>query len=287
MQRKGLYPPPAGASDLPGLEVAGEIVAVGDGVRDWQGRRSRLCAGGRRRLRHVCVAPAPQCLPIPRGMDLGDRGRDSRNVLHRVDERLRSRPAAGWRDARCFTAAPAASAPRRSSWRRPRGARVFATAGSDEKCRACESLGADAGDQLPARGFRRAIRDLTDGRGVDLVLDIVGGSYVGAEPLGAGDGRPPRADRTDGRRRDRDDRFAPRPRPTADDDRFDAAAAQRRGERARSRRRSRREVWPLLENGVVEPVIHATFPLRDAAEAHRMMETSDHVGKLVLTLTNR
>ena len=152
---------------------------IGAGVRDWRvgDRVCALVAGGG--YATLCVAPAPQCLPIPRGMDLVDARRRSRKRSSRCGRTCSS--AAGCRRARrrSFMAAPAASAPRRSSWPSARGARVFATAGSDEKCRACEAARRGARDQLPdARISSSAVRDLTGGRGVDLILDIVGGSYV-------------------------------------------------------------------------------------------------------------
>ena len=164
-----------------------------------------------------------------------------------------------------------------------RGARVFATAGSDEKCRACESLGAARAINYRRVDFVDAIRELTDGRGVDLVLDIVGGSYVARNLAAlAMDGRLVQIGLMEGEataaidfRRVLGRRLTLtgstlRPRSVAEKGAIAAAL--------------KREVWPLLDTGVVKPVIYATFPLRDAAEAHRVMETSEHVGKLVLTI---
>ncbi len=280
MQRKGLYPPPEGASDLPGLEVAGEIVAVGDDVRNWQvgDRVCALVAGGG--YATLCVAPAPQCLPIPRGMDLVTAAAIPEtfftvwtNVFERG--RLQAGESAlfhGGTSGIGTTAIQLASA---------RGARVYATAGSDEKCRACESLGAARAINYRREDFVDAIQDLTGSRGVDLVLDIVGGSYVARNlSVLAMDGRLVQIGLMGGDatasidfrrvlgRRLTITGSTLRPRSVAEKGAIAAAL--------------RREVWPLLEKGVVAPVIHALFPLRDAAEAHRIMETSDHVGKLVL-----
>ena len=280
MQRKGMYPPPHGASDLPGLEVAGEIVSLGDGVTEWQtgDRVCALVAGGG--YATLCVAPASQCLPVPRGMDYVTAAAIPEtfftvwtNVFDRG--RLQAGESAlfhGGSSGIGTTAIQIAAA---------RGVRVFATAGSDDKCRACESLGAARAINYRTRDFVDAIRELTGNNGVDLVLDIVGGSYVARNlSVLAVDGRLVQIGLMDG------EAIAPvdfrrilgrrltitgstlRPRSSVEKGAIAAAL--------------RREVWPLLEKGVVTPVIHATFPLRDAAEAHRVMERSEHVGKMVL-----
>jgi NADPH:quinone reductase len=280
MQRKGLYPPPDGASDLPGLEVAGEIVAIGDDVSDWQvgDRVCALVAGGG--YATLCVAPAPQCLPIPRGMDPVTAAAIPEtfftvwtNVFERG--RLQAGESAlfhGGTSGIGTTAIQLASA---------RGVRVYATAGSDDKCRVCESLGAARAINYRRVDFVEAVRELTEGRGVDLVLDIVGGSYVSRNlSVLAMDGRLVQIGLMSGEstaaidfrrvlgRRLTITGSTLRPRSVAEKGMIASALA--------------REVWPLLEKGVVAPVIHATFSLRDAAAAHRLMETSDHVGKLVL-----
>jgi NADPH:quinone reductase len=282
MQRKGLYPPPDDASDLPGLEVAGEIVARGDHVRDWQigDRVCALVAGGG--YATLCVAPAAQCLPIPRGLDLTTAAAIPETfftVWANVFERghLQAGETAlfhGGSSGIGTTAIQLASA---------RGARVFATAGSDEKCRACEALGATRAINYHRYDFVEAIRDLTAGHGVDLVLDIVGGSYVTRNlsvlatdgrlvQIGLMEGNPTASidfRRVLGRRLTITGSTL-RPRSVAEKGAIAAAL--------------RREVWPLLEKGVVKPVIYRTFPLREAAAAHRAMEASEHIGKIVLTI---
>lgn len=282
MQRKGLYPPPDGASDLPGLEVAGEIAALGHGVTDWR-PGDRVCAlvsgGGYATL---CPAPAAQCLPIPRGLDFVSAAAIPETfftVWTNVFERghLQAGESAlvhGGGSGIGTTAIQLAT---------QRGARVFATAGSDEKCRACEQLGATRAINYRAHDFVDAIRDLTGGRGVDLVLDIVGGSYVARNLAVLGvDGRLVQIGLMEGEaiaavdfrrvlgRRLTITGSTLRPRSVEEKGRIAAAL--------------RREVWPLLEAGAVRPVVDRTFPLAQAGEAHRVMENGDYVGKLVLTI---
>ena len=282
MQRKGLYPPPDGASDLPGLEVAGEIAALGHGATDWR-PGDRVCAllsgGGYATL---CLAPAAQCLPIPRGLDFVSAAAIPETfftVWTNVFERgnLQAGESAlvhGGGSGIGTTAIQLAT---------QRGARVFATAGSDEKCRACEQLGATRAINYRAYDFVDAIRDLTGGRGVDLVLDIVGGSYVARNLAVLGvDGRLVQIGLMEGEaiaavdfrrvlgRRLTITGSTLRPRSVEEKGRIAAAL--------------RREVWPLLEAGAVRPVIGRTFPLAQAGDAHRMMESGDYVGKLVLTI---
>ncbi len=281
MQRKGLYPPPDGASDLPGLEVAGEIVALGGGVTGWH-PGDQVCAlvsgGGYATL---CVAPAPQCLPLPRGLDVVRAAAIPETfftVWTNVFERghLQAGESAlvhGGASGIGTTAIQIAT---------QRGARVFATAGSDEKCRACEQLGAVRAINYRTDDFGDAIRDLTGGRGVDLVLDIVGGSYVARNLAVLGvDGRLVQIGLMEGEaiaavdfRRVLGRRLTitgSTLRPRSIDEKGRIAAALRR------------EVWPLLESGAVQPIVDRVFPLAQAAAAHRLMESGNYVGKIVLT----
>ena len=280
MQRRGMYPPPPGASDLPGLEVAGVVEMLGDGVTDWR-VGDRVCAlvsgGGYATL---CTAPAPQCLPVPAGMHLVTAAAIPEtfftvwtNVFDRG--RLRAGETAlfhGGSSGIGTTAIQLAAA---------RGARVLATAGSDEKCRACEQLGAERAINYRTEDFVDASKQATNGRGVDLILDIVGGDYI-ARDLAAlavegrlvvigfmgGDTATIDFRRVLGRRLTITGSTL-RPRSVAEKGQIAAAL--------------RREVWPLLESGTVKPLIYRTFPLKDAAAAHRLMESSEHVGKIVLT----
>lgn len=281
MQRQGLYPPPPGASDIPGLEVAGEIVARGDDVSEWTvgDRVCALVAGGG--YAALCTAPAVQCLPIPHGMDAVTAAAIPETfftVWTNVFDRGRLRAG----ESALFHGGASGIGTTAIQLARARGARVFATAGSDEKCRACESLGATRAINYRTHDFVDVVREVTDGAGVDLVLDIIGGSYVMRNlSVLATDGRLVQIGLMEAATALVDFRrilgrrltitgSALRPRSVAEKGQIAAAL--------------HRDVWPLLDAGVVRPVVYRTFPLRDAAEAHRVMERSEHTGKLVLTV---
>jgi NADPH:quinone reductase len=279
LQRRGAYPPPPGASDLPGLEVSGTIEALGEGVTEWR-VGDRVCAllsgGGYATL---CVAPAVQCLPIPAAMDFVSAAAVPEtfftvwtNVFDRG--RLKSGEAAlfhGGSSGIGTTAIQLAVA---------RGARVFATAGSEEKCRACEQLGAERGINYKTEDFVASIKDLTGGRGVDLILDIVGGDYIARDLAAlAVEGRLVVIGFMGGDMATLDFRRILGRRLTITGSTLRPRSAAEKGEIAAA---LRKEVWPLFEKGVIRPVIYRTFPLDDAAAAHRLMESSEHVGKIVL-----
>jgi NADPH:quinone reductase len=281
MQRRGAYPPPPGASDIPGLEVAGTVAAVGDGVRDWT-PGDPVCAlvsgGG---YATMCVAPAPQCLPVPAALGL-TAAAALPETFFTVWSNVFDRGALRAGETALFHGGSSGIGTTAIQLAAVRGVRVFATAGSDEKCRACEELGAERAINYRTTDFVDAIRRLTDGRGVDLILDIVGGSYVARNlSLLAMDGRLVQIGFMDGEpaasvdfRRVLGRRLTitgSTLRPRSVDEKGQIAAALRR------------EIWPLLERGAVRPVVHRTFPLADAARAHRLMESSEHVGKIVLT----
>jgi putative PIG3 family NAD(P)H quinone oxidoreductase len=279
-QRLGRYPPPPGASDIPGLEVAGTIEQLGPDVHGWKigDAVCALVAGGG--YAEYCVAPAPQCLPVPRGLDVVSAAAIPETfftVWHNVFERGRLQPdesllVHGGASGIGTTAIQLA---------RARGSRVFATAGSDEKCAACERLGAERAINYRDADFAAAVRGLTGGRGVDVILDMVGGDYFprNIETL-AVEGRLVEIATLHGvkaelniqtimHRRLTITGSTLRARPVADKAAIAAAVRQ--------------HVWPLLESRAVKPIVHATFPLRDAADAHRVMESGAHIGKLVLT----
>ncbi len=282
-QRRGRYPPPPGASDIPGLEVSGVIEAVGPGAAGWR-VGDAVCAlvtgGG---YAEYCVAPAPQCLPVPRAMDVATAGAIPETfftVWTNVFQRGRLQPGEsilvhGGSSGIGTTAIQLATT---------KGSRVFATAGSAEKCAACERLGAERAINYRDADFVAVIRDLTGGRGVDVVLDMVGGDYFARniEAL-AVEGRLVEIATLHGvkaevniqtimGRRLTITGSTLRPRPIADKA---AIAAE-----------LRQHVWPLFESGAVKPIVHATFPLRHAAEAHRVMESGAHIGKLLLVTEN-
>jgi NADPH2:quinone reductase len=279
LQRLGHYPVPPGASDLPGLEVAGEIVD-GDLAGSALRKGDMVCAlvqgGG---YAEYCVAPVGQCLPIPKGLgplEAASLPETFFTVWSNVFDRAalaagETLLVQGGTSGIGVTAIQLAAA---------LGHRVFATAGSDDKCRACESLGAERGINYRDEDFVAVVKELTAGKGVDVVLDMVAGDYVAREiDCLADDGRialiallgGARASLDLGqvlRRRLSISGSTLRPRPVA----FKAAIA----------RKLLARVWPLLEQGKIKPVIFKTFPLEQAAQAHALMESSTHVGKIVL-----
>ena len=282
MQRRGAYPPPPGASDLPGLEVAGEIAFVGDGAGEWKvgDRVCALVAGGG--YATLCVAPAPQCLPVPANLDFVSAAAIPETfftVWTNVFDRGRLKAG---EDA-LFHGGSSGIGTTAIQLARARGSRVFVTAGSDEKCRACEKLGAAHAINYKTRDFVEAIHDLTHRRGVDVILDIIGGSYVGRNLSAlAVDGRLVQIGLQSGESTVSVDllRILSR-RSTLTGSTLRPRSVEEKGQIAAA---LRREVWPLLESGAVKPVIFRTFPLRDAAAAHRLMESSAHIGKIVLTV---
>ncbi|MFD2368211.1 NAD(P)H-quinone oxidoreductase [Pseudoduganella sp. GCM10020061] len=279
LQRLGKYPVPPGASDLPGLEVAGEIVG---GEVEGSGFQlgDKVCAlvqgGG---YAEYCTAPLAQCLPVPFGLTMVEAASLPETfftVWSNVFDRAQLAPGEsllvqGGTSGIGVTAIQMAAA---------LGHRVFATAGSDDKCRACEELGAERGINYKTEDFVAVVKELTDGRGVDVILDMVGGDYVPREiDCLADDGRLALIALLGGakaqldlgqvlRRRLTVSGSTLRPRPVA----FKAAIAQQLRER----------VWPLIDGGQIRPVVFRTFPLEQAAQAHALMESSTHIGKIVL-----
>ncbi len=280
LQRRGNYPPPPGASDIPGLEVAGTIASVGAGVDGWRVGDAvcALVSGGG--YATMCVAPAPQCLRVPATLDMVAAAAIPETfftVWTNVFDRGRLQAGAtalfhGGTSGIGTTAIQLATA---------RGAIVFATAGSDDKVRACEALGASHAINYRTQDFVEVIRGATGGKGVDLILDIMGGSYVNRNLAAlAVDGRLVQIGLMEGEKATIDLRrvlgrrltitgSTLRPRPVEEKGHIAAALA--------------REVWPLLETGRVKPIVYKSFPLAEAAAAHRLMESSEHIGKIVLT----
>ena len=278
-QRRGSYPPPAGASDLPGLEVAGAVVALGSGVTeprigDW------VCAlthgGG---YAQYCVAPATQCLQIPRSLSLIEAA-SLPETFFTVWSNLFGPSGLKPGETVLVHGGSSGIGVTAIQLARALGHQVFTTAGSAEKCAACAQWGAHA-INYRTEDFVEVVQHATAGRGVDVILDMVGGDYVARElGLLAMDGRLILLAFLGGaqatlslsdiiRRRLLITGSALRPRTIA----YKAAIA----------RGLRETVWPLIEQGAIRPVIHATFPLEDAAKAHTLMESSQHIGKIVLT----
>jgi putative PIG3 family NAD(P)H quinone oxidoreductase len=281
MQRQGKYPPPAGASDIPGLEVAGTIVSAGDDTGDFK-PGDQVCAlvsgGG---YAEYCVAPALQCLPIPRGLSLVEAAALPETVFTvwvNVFERGHLQPGEtllvhGGTSGIGTIAIQLAHA---------LGARVLATAGTDEKVTACERLGAERGINYRTEDFVEVVREVTGGRGADVVLDMVGGDYVNRNlQLAALDGRIVNIAFQQGFKTEVD--FTPlllkRLTLSASTLRPRSAAAK-----AAIAAALERSAWPLLAAGRIRPVIAAEFPLAQAPDAHRLMESSRHIGKILLRL---
>ena len=291
MQREGKYPPPKGASDLPGLEVAGRIVALGPADESGLPHSASghpwsvgdvvcaLVSGGGYATR--CVAPGVQCLPAPRGLSIVEAAAVPETfftVWTNVFDRGRLAPGEsllvhGGSSGIGTTAVQLAAA---------RGSPVFATAGTDDKCLAVEALGATRCINYRSADFVAAVKEITGGRGVDVVLDIVGGEYT-AKNLDclARDGRLVQIGLMGGA----DTSISLRPillkRLTLTGSTLRIRTPAEKGAIAAA---LEREVWPLLESGRVKPVISATYPLQRAAEAHRNLESRAVIGKIVLTI---
>jgi NADPH2:quinone reductase len=283
LQRKGHYPVPPGASDLPGLEVAGSIV---DGDREALAaaglklgdRVCALVAGGG--YAELCVAPIGQCLPVPAGLsdiEAASLPETFFTVWSNVFDRARLQPGEtlliqGGTSGIGVTAIQLAKA-----W----GATVVATAGSDEKCAACLSLGADHAINYRTQDFAAEVLRITDKRGVDVVLDMVAGGYLARE-LGcmAEDGRLVLIAVQGGVQAQVDAGVLMRKRLTVTGSTLRPRPIAFKAEIARS---LRRQAWPWLEAGRVKPVIYRQFPAEQAAQAHTLMESNEHIGKLVLT----
>jgi putative PIG3 family NAD(P)H quinone oxidoreductase len=280
-QRAGHYPPPPDASPIIGLEVAGKIVAVADDVTDWQ-VGDRVCAltpgGG---YAEFCTAPAAWCLPIPSGLSLEQAAGLPENVFtvwNNVFDRARLANGeillvhggssgiglTAIQLGKCF------------------GAQVIATAGSAEKAAFCRDLGADHAIDYRTQDFVAEVARITDGRGVDVVLDMVGGDYVQRNlACLAPEGRLAQIAFLQGSRVELDLRPLMLRRLSITGSTLRASPFARKAEIARSLREN---VWPLYERGEIRPVVHATFGLADAAKAHALMESSAHMGKIMLNV---
>lgn len=288
-QRKGNYPPPPGASDIPGLEIAGSIVAIGgnagsnadEGVTNWK-LGDRVCAlvtgGG---YAEYCAAPALQCLPIPKGLSAIEAA-SLPETYFTVYPNLFERGRLAGKDTLLIQGGSSGIGVAAIQMAKAMGHTVFVTAGSDEKCRACVALGADRGINYRTEDFVAVVKEATGGRGVDVILDMVAGEYVDRElKVLADDGRLVLIALLGGakstlgmgdilRRRLTITGSTLRPRPIE----FKGTVAAALRER----------IWPLLDSGKIKPVIYKTFALENAAGAHALMESSEHIGKIVLTV---
>lgn len=279
LQRMGLYPAPPGASEIPGLEVAGEVVAAGENVES-PSIGERVCAltAGGGYADYVAVT-AGHCLRLPRdysGIQAAALPETFFTVWHNVFQR------GGLRAGESFLVHGGTSGIGTTAIQLAHaiGARVFATAGSDEKCAACVDLGAELAINYRTDDFVEAVKSNTDGRGVDLILDMVGGDYIMRNFEAASfDGRIVQIAFLQGSNPDVDFTKLMLKRLTMTGSTLRARDKSFKTELARE---LEQQVWPRLDAGELAPVIHATFPLSQASAAHAMMEESKHIGKIVL-----
>jgi putative PIG3 family NAD(P)H quinone oxidoreductase len=279
-QRQGGYPPPAGASDIPGLEVAGTVVAVADDVASPRpgDRVAALLAGGG--YAEYASAPAGSCLPFPDGYD-AVRAAALPETFFTAWSNLFDRGGLGTGESLLVHGGTSGIGTVAIQLAKARGVTVFATAGSEEKCDVCRRLGADLAINYRAFDYVEVIREATARRGVDLVLDMVGGDYIERNyEVAAIEGRIVQI------------AFLKGPKATVNFNKLMLKRLVHTGSTLRVRdpafkaaiaRSLRAEVWPLLSAGKVAPVIDAIYPLAEAPTAHVRLE-SDHVGKIVLTV---
>jgi putative PIG3 family NAD(P)H quinone oxidoreductase len=280
MQRLGLYPPPPGAPDIPGLEVAGTVAALGpdaSGVQEGDAVCALVIGGG---YAEYCVAPTSLCLPVPEALttvqaaavpetfftvwtNVFDRGRLAGGESLLVHGGSSGIGTTAIQLAKAF------------------GATVYVTAGSEEKCQACLELGADAAINYRDEDFVERISELTKERGVDVILDMIGGDYLPRNLKSlAVEGRIVQIALQGGPRVEMNLLPIMLKRLTLTGSTLRPRTVAQKAMIAHS---LREKVWPLLESGKVRPIIHATFPLAQASDAHRMMESSQHIGKIVLS----
>lgn len=281
LQRTGNYPVPPGASDIPGLEVAGEIID-GDFAGSAFKKGDMVCAlvqgGG---YAEFCAAPIAQCLPVPKGLTALEAA-SLPETFFTVYSNLFERAKLSGDETLLVQGGTSGIGVTAIQMAHAFGHKVWATAGSDDKCRSCESLGAERGINYKTEDFVEVVKAATNGKGADVILDMVAGEYVGREiSCLADDGRIVIIALLGGvsgkvdfgqilRRRLTITGSTLRPRPVA----FKQMIADK----------LHQKVWPLIETGKIKPVIFKTFPLEQAEQAHALMETSTHVGKIMLTI---
>ena len=279
MQRKGLYPPPPGATDIPGLEVSGTVVSVGQNVSK-PPINSEVCAlvtcGG---YAEYCLAAASICLPVPEKISLVNAAGIPEtfftvwtNVFKRGQLKAgESLLVHGGSSGIGTTAIQLGKA---------FGATVYITAGTSDKCEFCNNLGADAAINYREQNFSEEINRLTEGKGVNVILDMVGGPYFPKNiRLLADEGRLVQIALMQGSKAEVDFRSLLLKRVTLTGSTLRPRSVE---EKTKIAHALQKNVWPLLESGAIRPIIHEIFPLKQASEAHRLMESSSHIGKILL-----
>jgi len=279
MQRLGLYPPPKGATDIPGLEIAGEVAALGAGARRWKlgDKVMALAVGGG--YAEYCPAHESHCLPVPRGLSMVEAAAIPETfftVWHNVFERGRLKAG----EALLVHGGSSGIGTAAIQLAKAFGARVVTTAGSEEKCEACRRLGADVAVNYKTEDFVAATKAATGGKGAEVVLDMIGGDYIERNyEAAAVEGRVVQI------------AFQGSPKATVDFRRIMLKRLTHTGSTLRARsiadkgaiaRAVEAQVVPLLAAGKVKPLIDSTFPLAEAAAAHARIEASAHIGKIVL-----
>jgi NADPH2:quinone reductase len=281
VQRQGRYPPPPGASDLPGMEVAGEIVELGpktSGLSIGDKVTALLPGGG---YAAYAVASAVLCLPVPEGMSMVEAAAIPETYLT-VWTNLFERAGCKAGDTVLIHGGTSGIGTTAIQLAHAFGAKVFATAGSAEKVRVCEQLGAVRGIDYKTEDFVEVIKQHTDGKGVDIILDMVAGPYVARNIDSAAlEGRIVVISLLGGTRAEINMTKIMMRRLTLTGSTLRSRTVAQKGAVAAA---VLQNVWPLLRAGRARPVIHATFPLAEASEAHRLMESSSHIGKIVLTV---
>jgi NADPH2:quinone reductase len=281
MQRLGLYPPPKGAPDIPGLEIAGTVAACGEGVTRWKpgDQAMALVVGGG--YAEYCVAVEGHALPIPPGLSVAEAAAIPETfftVWHNVFERGALKAGETLLVHGGSSGIGTAAIQLAKSF----GARVIVTAGTAEKCEACRKLGADVAINYKTEDFVAGTKQATGGKGADVILDMVGGDYIERNyEAAAVEGRVVQI------------AFAGSPKATVDFRRIMLKRLHHTGSTLRSRsnpdktaiaRAVEAKAWPLIAAGEVRPVMDSTFPLADAAAAHARMESGQHIGKIVLVV---
>lgn len=280
-QRQGHYPPPKGASDLPGLEVAGTVAALGAGVDEWKDGDAVCALANGGGYAEYCTVPAGQCLPVPKGLGMIEAAALP-ETFFTVWNNVAMR--AGLSEGESFLVHGGAGGIGSTAIQiaKALGARVFATASSPEKCDACRQLGADRAINYKSEDFVEVVRAEAPGGGVNVILDMIGGEYVARNIKAlAADGRMVHIAFDQGSSVEINLMPVMLKRLTLTGSTLRPRTAEFKAEVARQ---LKARIWPLIEAGTIKPLIHAIFPLARAADAHRLMESGRHVGKIVLTV---
>ena len=279
MQRKGLYPPPPGATDVLGLEVSGTVVKKGKNVTE-PAVGSLVCAlvscGG---YAEYCLAPASTCLPVPKKISL-EHAAGIPETFFTVWTNVFARGQLKSSETLLVHGGSSGIGTTAIQLGKAFGATVYTTAGTQEKCEFCKNLGADVAINYNEKDFEGEIKTLTENRGVDVILDMVGGPYFPKNvKILAVQGRLLQIALMQGFKAELDFRPLLMKSVTLTGSTLRPRTVKEKSEIAQA---LRKKVWPLMDLGTIRPIIHQTFPLEKAADAHRLMESSNHIGKILL-----